>query len=80
LPNGTRESIVIRCGINILILEPGSNQRALLRLITISQDLRAIDVEAVGAVEIELDVNAGWKVELAVQRAGTVSRRDRICG
>jgi hypothetical protein len=52
------------------------DRRARLRIVAVGQDLGGVDVLVVGAVEIELEHDAGRQVELRVEGAGAVAGLD----
>ena len=68
-----RNRIVIRNGVEINILESLRNNGAMLRIIAHHDDLGGVDVHVVAVVEIILHGDSRWKVELRVERAGTVT-------
>jgi len=78
LPDGTRESIVIRSSVDIGILEAGLDKRAILGVVAHQGDLGGVDVLVQVVVEVDVDGHAGRQVELAVQRAGAVAGLDGV--
>ncbi len=74
--NTPRNRIVIRCSVEIDILESLCNDGAMLRIIAHHDDFGGVDVHVVGIIEIILNGDSGRKVELRVERAGTVAGLD----
>jgi hypothetical protein len=75
LPNRARESITIRGGIEVCILESLWHRGAVLRVVAQLDELGRIDVLVIHSiVGIDLDGDVGREVELAVERASSVAR------
>jgi len=77
LPDGAGESIAIRDGIEVHVLESLWDGRAILRVVAHLDELRGVDVLVVdGIVGVDLNGDLGWEVELAVEGASAVARLD----
>jgi len=75
LPNRAGESIIIRGGVDIRILESLYNRGAVLRVVAHLDDLGRIDVLVIHSIgDIDLDGDVGREVELAVEGASAVTR------
>ena len=68
-----RNRIVIRNSVEIDILESLRNNGAMLRIVAHHDDLGSVDVHVVDIIEIILNGDGRWKVELRVERAGAVT-------
>jgi len=73
LPNRTREGLVIRSGVEVDILKCLRHQASSLRVVSILNNLLRVDVHVVPVVQVNLDSDLAWKVELRVKCAGAVA-------
>jgi len=75
LPNRARESITIRGGVDVRILESLYHRGAVLRVVAHLDELGRIDVLVIHSIGgIDLDRDVGREVELAVEGASAVAR------
>jgi len=80
VPDWSRNSIVIRCGVEVDVHEGLRYGAALLGIVPVREDLRPVDVDVVAVVEVKLKRNVGGQVELGVERAGAMAGLDRVDG
>lgn len=77
-PNRARNSVRVRNSVKIFVLERLRHKPTGMRVVHMSYDKRRNDVLIVGAVEIEFDSYVSGKVEIRVQRTGSVARLNRL--
>lgn len=80
LPDRTGDSVIIGNLVQILIFESLRNQTPLVRVVSVSGDLRRIDVLVIGVVQVKLNGDGSRKVEVGIQRAGPMPGFDALSG
>jgi len=73
LPNRTREGLIIGSGVEVGILECLRHQATSLRVVSHLNNLLRIDVLVVPVVQVNLNGDLAWEIELRVQCAGAVA-------
>lgn len=76
LPDLTRNGIIIRDGVGGEVPERLGYRCAQLRVVAHHGDLSSVDVLVQRAVQVDLNVDVRWEVELRVQGAGAMAGCD----
>ena len=73
VPDGARDSVIVRHSVQICILEGLWDKGAGLRVVAVLGDLSSVDVLVVPIVEVKLHCDASREVELRVESASAVA-------